>query len=91
MTRRCPVIEHVHCIINEKNKILTRGRFWLDTYYRDEIESFDAIYKDFQRLVRMMKKRIAYKDYQFENGQSADWPISQKAVELINSGYRRGW
>lgn len=88
----CPVIEHCHCTINEENKKLSSGRFWIDTYYREEMESFDVIYKAFQKLVRMMKKKIIYKsyEYKFKDGTKMHWPSSQQAVDLIESGYKVG-
>ena len=82
--RACPVIEHVHCAIcSGYNNALTRGRFWIDTYYKEEMESFDTVYKEFRSLVYMMKKRIVCKEYTFKDGGRALHPISQKAIDLI--------
>lgn len=90
LRKKCPIIEHVHCKINTEYNMLTRGRFWIDTYYRGEMESFDTLYKEFQKVVRMMKKRIVYKGYKFENSQETTYPLSQQAVDLIKSGYKIG-
>ena len=89
---RCPIIEHFHCGINEEHNSLSSGRFYLDTWYKNEIESFDIVYKGFEKLVRMMKKNIAYKSHEieFENGKTMHWPSSQQAVDLIKSGYNIG-
>lgn len=45
----CPIIEHCHCRINEEYNSLSSGRFYLNTWYKDEIESFDTVYKGFQK------------------------------------------
>lgn len=88
----CPIIEHWHCGINEEHNSLSSGRFYLDTWYKDEMGSFDIVYKGFQKLVRMMKKNIVYKsyEYKFENGKEMHWPSSQQAVDLIKSGCKIG-
>lgn len=92
LVNRCPIIEHCHCRINEEYNSLSSGRFYLNTWYKNEIESFDIVYKGFQKLVRMMKKKIVYKryEYEFENGKAMHWPASQQAVDLIKSGYKIG-
>lgn len=89
---KCPIIEHCHCSINEEYNSLSSGRFYLDTSNKDEIESFNIVCKGFQKLIRMMKKKIVYKSYEyvFENGKTMHWPSSQQAVELIKSGYKIG-
>ncbi len=92
MVHGCPIIEHCHCRINEEHNSLSSGRFYLDTWYKDDIESFDTVYKGFQKLVRMMKKKIVYKrhEIEFENGKTMHWPASQQAVDLIKNGYKIG-
>ena len=52
-----PVIEQCHCMINSDNK-LSRGRFYIDTSYKEDIESFDVICREYQKLVCVMKKRL---------------------------------
>ena len=83
LKRACPVIEHSRCAINREYNVLTSGRFWIDTYYKEEMESFDTVYKEFRSLVYMMKKRIVCKEYTFKDGRRALRPISQKAIDLI--------
>ena len=92
LVNRCPIIEHCRCRINEEYNSLSRGRFYLDTWSKNEIESFDTVYKGFQKLVRMMKKNIVFKgyEYEFEDGKKMQWPSSQQAVDLIKSGYKIG-
>lgn len=86
---KSPVIEHIHCLINSENR-LSRGRLYFPTYYKDEIEAFDTIYKEYQRLVRKMKKNIIYKDYVFKNGKRIGWPFSQEAIGIIENGCKIG-
>ena len=83
LQQACPVIEHKHCRIGRNYNELASGRFWIDTYYKEEMESFDTVYREFRSLVYMMKKRIVCKEYTFKDGRRAFWPISQKAIDLI--------
>ena len=81
-----PVIEQVHCEVWETTKKLGRGRIYLNTVYKDEIASFDAVEKDFRKIVRLVKKLIAHKEYTFADGRSASAPLSDAAVKLVESG-----
>ena len=81
-----PVIELSHCKVWETTKKLGRGRIYLNTVYKDEIASFDAVEKDFRKIVRLVKKLIAHKEYTFADGRSASAPLSDAAVKLVESG-----
>lgn len=54
--QKSPVIDYMYSQIDESMHCLLRGRFYLDTRYKDEIENFDAVYKDYRKIVRVMKK-----------------------------------
>lgn len=79
---KSPVIEHVHCKINVERNELTRGRLYLCTYCKELIPSFDIVYKEYQKLVRIIKKYITYKEYPFEDARYGGGTFSQKAVDL---------
>lgn len=86
-----PVIEQIHCKLGGKDKdTLVRGRIFLDTSCKDEMESFDVISKEYQTIVKLIKKKITYKDYTLDNGRNIGWSISEKAVKLIERGVKQG-
>lgn len=85
---KSPLIEYCRCFIHPQEKFLSRGRIYISTYYKDEMENFDVIYKEYQKLVRVMKKKIEYKKYVFDNDQSFYWPSSQEAVDIVKSGHQ---
>ncbi len=85
------VIEQIHCKISGKDKnTLIRGRLFLDTRSKNEIELFDVISREYQLIVKLIKKKIEHKDYVFENGENVGYPISTAAIKLINSGVKKG-
>lgn len=66
------------------------GKIFLDTSCKDEKESFDVISKEYQTIVKLIKKKITYKDYTLDNGRNIGWSISEKAVKLIERGVKQG-
>ena len=87
---KAPVIEQIHCMVDAEDNRLSCGRLYLCTDYKELISSYDTIYREYQKLVRVLKKNIAYKDYTFEDGRYMGWPSSQQAVDIIKSGCRIG-
>lgn len=53
------------------------------------MESFDTVYKEFRSLVYMMKKRIVYKGYTFKDGRKTSYPLSRRAMEIIEENGSR--
>ncbi|MGN0497340.1 MAG: hypothetical protein ACI4GW_14040 [Lachnospiraceae bacterium] len=43
-----PVIEHFHCKINLEQNRLLRGRLYLDTDHKEEIQAFALINKEYE-------------------------------------------
>lgn len=85
------IIEWIHCKLGGKEKdTLIRGRIFFDTCYKDEIENFEYISKEYQKIVKLLKKKITYKDYTFEDGKNVGFPISEAAVKLLEGGLKRG-
>lgn len=87
---KSPIIEYNRCFIHEYKNFLSRGRLYIRTYYKNEIEYFDTVYKEYQKLVRVMKKNIDYKDYEFDDGRHLSWPASQEAIDILKSGCKIG-
>ena len=84
---KSPLIEYRRCFINKEENFLSGGRLYLDTDYKEEKDSFEIICKEYQKLVRVIKKYIAYKDYIFDDGQCLSRPSSQEVVDLVRLGY----
>ncbi len=88
---KAPVIEQIHCKIGGKDKdTLIRGRIFLDTSYKNEIDAFDNIAKEYQKIAKEIKKKTTNKDYTFADGKTAGFPISDMAIRLIENGIRKG-
>lgn len=84
---RSPLIEYRRCSINEEHKALYSGRLYLSTYCKDEMKNFDIVNREYQKLVRTVKKYIIYKDYEYGDGKKCFWSASQEAIEILNNGY----
>lgn len=85
---RSPVLEYFRCSIYTKNNFVSRGRLYISTQYKDEIDSYDIIRKEYQKLVRIIKKNIKYKSYNFEDGRRCLWPASQEIIDIMQKDYR---
>ena len=85
---KSPVIEYMRCFIYKEENYVSRGRLYISTQHKDEINFYTVICKEYQKFVRLIKKDITYKCYQFENGRELSWPVSQEMINLINKDYR---
>lgn len=84
---RSPVIEYNRSCINETERLVTRGRLYLNTYYKNEISDFEMVSREYNKLVRLLKKNIPYTEYKFDDGQVCLFPISQGVVDMVEEGY----
>lgn len=89
---KSPVIEYVRPYIDESKKVICRGRVYINTYYKDDINGFDIVNKEFDRLVRWLKKQIDYKEYDFGgmsgyNRKNVEFNVTSGIVQLVKSGY----
>lgn len=81
-----PVIEQVHCKVWETTKKLGRGRIYLNTVYKDEIATFDAVEKDFRKIVRLVNGN--YDEIWKINKMFIDKQIAaNKTIFLTNSPF----
>ena len=51
------------------------------------MENFVNVNKEYQKLVRVLKKYTIHKDYIYANGEICFWPASQEAIEILDNGY----
>lgn len=76
-------------ILKEKKKIL-RGRLWISTQYYDEnnmiIKKEGVIIKDYQRLVRWIKKNVPYQNIQKGEYYVKEY-ASDELVALQDEGF----
>ena len=81
-----PVIELSHCKVWETTKKLGRGRIYLNTVYKDEIATFDAVEKDFRKIVRLVNGN--YDEIWKINKMFIDKQIAaNKTIFLTNSPF----
>lgn len=87
LREKSPIIVYRRPCINNERQSVSRGRLFVNTKYKNDIMNYDLVCNEFNYLVRWLKREIEYKEYQFQNGKKCLYPISQKAVELIENGY----
>lgn len=85
---KSPVIEFCKSHIEEKEKKVYRGRLWVANRYYDEagniVEKDIEFMKDYQRLVRWIKKNVPYKEIE---GYGKAY-ISDEIMELYNQKFK---
>lgn len=85
---RSPVIEFIRTRVNEEKKCIQRGRLWIsmENEFADE-KARDLFLKDYNRLVRWLKKNIPNQEYQ-NNGCVQKGLISDSLRDYGEKGYR---
>ncbi len=89
ITMKNPIIEQIHCLETD-DYFLTRGRIYMDTYYKNEIPEFEIVYKEYTKLTRFIRKYIDCKQYILADGRKIFFPISKEAVNMLENGYKIG-
>lgn len=84
---KSPVIEFCKSCIKEDQKEIYRGRLWVANRYYDEagnvVEKDKELIKDYQRLVRWIKKNVPYQEVE-EYGKEY---ISDEIIILLSQGF----
>lgn len=88
LRERCPIITYKRPSVDIKRKTISRGRLFLETRYKNEIDNFEIVNDEYNKLVKWLRKEVQYKDYRFKDGKKSLFPISQAAVDLVEEGYR---
>lgn len=87
---KSPVIQLNKTIIKENEKKILRGRLWLShQYYDDEgmmIKKEESLLKDYQLLVRWVKKNVPYQKIRKGNCYVNEY-VNDEIIDLQNEGF----
>ena len=86
-----PVIDFTRTNIDHDEKIVIRGRIWIETKYYNSsgelVEKNAELVKDYNRLVRWIKKNVPFREIIQEDYVEKEY-ANDEIVELVNQGYR---
>ena len=85
-----PVIEFSKTIVREDVKEIIGGRLWMTDLYFDEkgnkAKKEEVFTKDYQKLVRWIKKHVPYQEYDHNGYLYKDY-INDEIIQLYQEGY----
>ncbi|NMC57363.1 MAG: hypothetical protein GYA50_09105 [Eubacteriaceae bacterium] len=86
-----PVIEFSRTSIKPEEKLIIRGRVWMESMYYGEdgniVTKDPRLTKDYNAIVRMIKKYVPYQDV-VKGGYTLKAYITDNMKEMAKSGYR---
>lgn len=82
---KSPIIEYIKTKIIEEQQTVLRGRLWIETkYYNGKgevINKGESFIKDYQMLVRWIKKNVPYQQIKYKNYYIKEY-INDELMEL---------
>ena len=86
-----PVIEFTKSAIKPEEKLIIRGRVWMESKYYDQdgsiIAKDERLTKDFNAIVRMIKKNIPCRNIKMGKYIYKEY-ITDRVNEILNNGYK---
>lgn len=84
------VIEYSKTVVKEAEKKVLRGRLWIETQYYEQsgniIKKPEQFLKEYQRLVRWIKKYVPYQEIAVGNSFIKEY-INDEMKQLKESGF----
>lgn len=92
---KTPIIQYRKTIIKEEQRKVLMGRLWIETKYYNEdgelINKGESVLKDYQMLVRWVKKNVPYQEIKKMNHYLKEYYIKEYINDELRKLQERGY